>query len=267
MNKRVIIGVAASFVLAACGSGGDDDAASASEPTQEESTDESTDEPIEESTDEPVDEPSEEPADEPVDEPEDEPTDDGDDETIEIDSLSDAPPECMDLFITYLRDIEPFVENVDWETATFAELEQIGTDFDTLSTDFDEEGRRIGCNQFTFDDDDAAFDEMIEVARREAPGTVGFFEFISGFRDAAIGGGDGGDGGDGGGSSAGTPETCDEAIAGLDSLVDQYDTINDVPAGELSNAIGIVSSLTIVCSINELEQIYEREDISVFLDG
>lgn len=292
MSRRVIIGVAAAFVLAACSSGGDDDAASSETGEQtaaetSEETADATEEPTGETTgdetsgddgtDATADEVTSDDGGDPPDEStaddgddagdddagDDDAGDDGDDgETVQIDSLSDVPPECMDLFVGFLRDLEPLVEDIDWETATMAEMGELDEEFQTISDDFDAESSRLGCDQFEFDsNDDDGFEQMIEIAEREAPGTVGFFEFLAGLSDLVP------DPTDDGESAAGAPATCDEAVEQIESLVAEYGQVQNVPAGELAQVAQLSTSLSTLCSIVELDAVLQREDIAAFFDG
>lgn len=196
-------------------------------------------------------------------------TDDGDDTDVDdtddsdmivVDNMSDMPSECVDVFRRFLVEIEPIVEPIDWERATFAELDDLGTEFDQLGTEFQSEIEQLGCDRFDITSGEAGIDEMIEFARTEAPGTIGFFEFIDGIQNFA-------DQGDDDVDAADAPETCDDAIGAIEALMDDYGQMTNVPAGELMTITSVLSSLPDVCSVAEIESVLERDDIQAFLDG
>lgn len=187
-------------------------------------------------------------------------TDTDDTDTVVVGSLSDMPSECIDLFREFLVEIEPIVEPIDWDRATFAELDRLGAEFDELGADFQAGTEQLGCDRFDLASEDAGIDEMIEFARTEAPGTIGFFEFIEGFQDF-------GDAVDGDVEAADAPETCDDAIGAIEDLMDEYGQMTDVPASELLTITNVLSSLPTVCSVPEIESVLARDDIQAFLDG
>lgn len=270
--QRLIISLVTIMVLGACGSSDDSDAGATTgtpvttEPTTSEASADDTagapddsaagDDAVTDTTAAPTTVGDEQPSDDATDPPEEEPADD----LIEVDSFTDLPPECVDLLREFLRDIEPVVSAIDWQQATIAEFESLGTDFEDVSRDFDAESTRLGCDRFDLTSEDAGFDEMIEFAESEAPGTVAFFEFLDGIRNLLPDASDDG-------SAAGGPGTCDDAVAEIESLADEYGQMTNVPASELARIGQLMSSLTTVCSIAELDTILERQDIADFLDS
>ncbi len=59
--------------------------------------------------------------------------DEGDDdggETITVDDVGDIPQECIDQFGDLMEQIEPIVEDIDWQSATMADFEAISTQLD-----------------------------------------------------------------------------------------------------------------------------------------
>lgn len=266
--QRFIIGVVTVIVLGACGSGDDAGDDVADDVTQEETAD---------GTAEPADEPTEEPTDEPAaddqgddggqDAQDDDGQDDGvdDDGRVVVDGLSDMPSECIDLFRDFLREIEPIVSPIDWQQATLDQFGTLGQEFETISEDFDTESERLGCNRFDLASDDAAFEEMVEFARSEAPGTVGFFEFIEQLQAAIPDDPTGG--GDDGAAPDGAAETCDEAFAVIEDLADEYGQLTQVPASEFLEVSQLLTGITNLCTPTELNEFFQREDIAAFLGG
>jgi hypothetical protein len=246
--------------LTACGSGDDDAAPAATDApaTDEPATDEPA--PDEPATDEPAtDDPAtEEPAaDEEV------ATDDtGDDESSGpvIDSLDEVPPECRDLMAGYLRDLEPIVSPVDWSNATLNEFETISGAFEARAMEFETDSAEAGCDDLNFAEDDDGFDLIIEFARDVAPGTVPFFEFLNTFLDSTGTGGD--DSGDGD-SASGSIATCDDAIAAIQSLMDEYDTFADVPVSDMMVMTEIGTAM-MSCSPEQLD-FFDSDAVNDFL--
>src|SRR5215203_1726455 len=174
--------------------------------------------------------------------------DDGVEDTIKVDDLRDIPDECLDIFSDFLKQIEPVVEDVDWENADVSSMEGIGEQLDSVASGMDEEMTAAGCDKYELSDENN-MDTLIDLAKDEAPGTVAYFEFIQklseGFNQTTTppaddGGDNGNDGGDDGGDDAADlPTDCDGARDYIEGLMDKYDTMMDMPVTELSS-IGTV---------------------------
>ncbi len=273
MKRAVALMAIAGLGLAACGDDDDDAGATTDAPVAE-----PADEPADEPTDEPAGEPADEPAAEPASEPASEPDggedvsdgDDGDDATddtssgdpVIVRSLADVPDQCKDEMADFLRKIEPVVGSIDWQTATFADFETIGTEFDALSDEFDENSAISGCDALEFEGVDE-FAVLLEFASDVAPGTVGFFQFIDAFAPADDGGGDGSAGD--GETAGGAIETCDDAIAFVEGLMAEYDNFVDVPAAELVQ-FAQLGNVILTCT-PEQQAFLDSDEVSAFLDG
>lgn len=274
------------LVLAACGSGDDVDevgaAAPADEPEEvveepeapadEDATDEeATDggEP-EAGGDEQTPPPDEEEVDVDV-----EGDDDGDDDTILIDDFDDIPGECVDLMGEFLREIEDDVSVVDWKTATIADIEEMGTTLDVPMDDFDDRMDETGCNRYEIGvDDDQSLEFAIRVAEREAPGTVGWLEFIASFATMGetvddVTGMDEGSGGETGsaGPEGDLPTDCEGTKAYLLERADEYGTIENVPVSETMTLLTAIQNLTVQCTLDDATAFYENPTIQAFLEG
>ena len=105
--------------------------------------------------------------------------------------FADMPQECIDALVGYLRAIEPAVEGVDFESATGEDLEAMGTELEALSEDYTTAIEDLDCPDPSGSDDDA-FAAIIELAEQEAPGTVGYLQWVqslaAGFGDAEASG-------------------------------------------------------------------------------
>ncbi len=188
------------------------------------------------------------------------PADDGDDsdgDMISVSSLDDIPEVCRDLMSDFLKDIEPIVSPIDWDNATLADFETISADFEARADQFDADSDATGeCDNIDMEDDDS-FALLIEFAKDEAPGTVGFLSFISEFVDAAASAmGDTAAGGEVG--------TCEEAIAFMDELMVSYDSMDEVPMSELTAMADIVSVI-FTCTPEQMTY-FERPEVNAFFE-
>lgn len=171
-----------------------------------------------------------------------------------IRSLDDIPERCRDLMSEFLREVEPIVSPIDWETATFSDFEAIGPDFDNQSEAFDADFTEAGCDDLDFVDNE--FDLMVEFAENEAPGVVGYLEFLSamGEAGAASAGGEPGDG---------AFASCADGVAFVQVLMDTYDSFADVPATELLKFMQL-TALYPSCTPEELDFL-DSDEVNAFL--
>ena len=183
--------------------------------------------------------------------------DDGDEPSgPEIRTLSDVPEACRDAMANFLREIEPVVEPIDWQSATMADFEQIAIEFEAKAAEFEAASVDLGCDDLNFDDD-ASGDILIEFARAEAPGAVDFLVFLEELSTGVAGGGDD--------SAAGELETCQDAIDFFQGLLDEYDSIASVPASELLK-IPSIANLYADCSSEQLE-FFDSPELQEFMSG
>lgn len=277
--KRTMTALAAlTLVVAAC-SGGDDASSDDAADTSSEATSEATaDQPDADTSDDtadgqaPTDEASDEMSDadtsdemsdgdETTDEASDEPSDDAtvdDDEPSgpEIRTIDDVPEPCREAMANFLREIEPIVEPIEWQSATIADFEQIALQFEEKAADFETASVEIGCDDLNFADDDSS-EILIDFAQIEAPGAVGFLEFLEEL-------------------STGLPTvvddpatddiaTCQDAIDFLQGLIDEYDSIESVPASELLK-IPSIANLYGDCTVEQLE-FFDNPELAEFMGG
>ncbi len=177
-----------------------------------------------------------------------------------IRSLDDIPDECLAEMADFLRAIEPIVSATDWETATLTDFEQIAGEFEAIGNEFDASSESLGCNDLDFVDDNES-DLLAEFAKDKAPGTVGFLEFISALGSIGSSGDDGG----ASGSGAGALETCAEGIEFVQGLVDNYDSLADVPAAELVK-FAQISSIYLTCTPEQLD-FFDSDEVVAFIEG
>jgi hypothetical protein len=200
--------------------------------------------------------------------------DDGDDadhsedDMIVITDFDDLPGECVDLLAQFLRGIESQVAEADWGTASLDELEPLFDSIDDQSTDFDDRMAATGCDRYDIDlDDERSLEFALQLARREAPGTVGFLEFIASFADldetvedvVVIDDPDDG-------TEAGSGD-CEDIKNVLLELAAEYGTITEMPVTEVTGMTELISDLTTKCTIAELEDFYNDPRLTAFLEG
>jgi hypothetical protein len=183
--------------------------------------------------------------------------DTGDDGSV-IRTIDDVPAACQDEMAKFLRALEPIVSPIDWQEATMAEFEQIANDFQEEADEFQAASSSAGCDNFVFDEENEG-DILVEFARAEAPGAVGFLEFLELMRTSATPGDD-----DGAAASAGI-DTCEDAIEFLQALMDDYGTMSEVPASELLK-IPTIAGLYAECTPEQLE-FFDNPDLELFMGG
>ena len=79
----------------------------------------------------------------------------GSDDTISVSNFGDMPPACVELFTAFLKQIEPKVSAIDWNTATFADFQDFGTEFRSESEEFAAKSTAAGCDKYNFAAPDA----------------------------------------------------------------------------------------------------------------
>jgi hypothetical protein len=246
------------LVLAACG--GDDDDDAGADATAEQDTDGADDE-------------AAATADE---------GDDGDDEgSVEVDDLSDLPDECVDALGDMLERLEPIVEDVDWENASLEELASIGEDIDAEAFDIGDEELEERCSQFAFADD-ADMDAIKELAEDRAPGVLGYLTFIENMQEEfadmtvpdismpdvsmpdvsmpdvsmpelSL--------------PADAPQTCEEAIAYIEELMEQSESMMDLTMNDLTAFSTASSVVSTECSVDQMSEFFARPDVTEWMSA
>lgn len=269
MKRIITIVTAIGIGLVGCGS--DDDTESVTETTTEASMDEASgddDVSVEESSvDESAPEESSDSGGSTVAEPDAESSDDAttlpdaaeDSGTSAADrdvirTIDDIPEACRDEMAAFLREIEPTVSSIDWETASISDFESIADVFTEETAAFEAASETAGCNDLAFEEN-GEFDLLVEFAEQEAPGVTGFFEFLDLMREASSTGGD---------ETATTLETCADGIEFVEGLLAEYETIREVPASQLAT-FQQLPQVFVSCTPEEAT-FFDREDVDAFLN-
>jgi hypothetical protein len=236
MQKIILIGAIA--LLAACGSSDkdaavDDSTGVTSAAVEDSSGGDSTAAPVAESDDTiPVE---------------------GSDDTISVEDFGDMPPACIELLASFLKQIEPTVSAIDWETATMGEFEAFSKQFEAESNSFDDQTAAAGCDKYNLTgSDDKQFQQMAELAAEEAPGTLGFITFLSSLSESQT-------------AAAGSlPSDCAGTIAAIEPYLAKG-TMQDLTVGEVGLVGQLMGAVGTNCSADEATAFYGRDDVTAFV--
>ena len=180
----------------------------------------------------------------------------GSGDTVSVADIGDMPPQCIELLSKYLKTIEPTVSKVDWSKATLAELEALGTQFQTESDTFDADSTSKGCDKYSITgSDDAQLKQVIKLAAAKAPGTVKFLTFISSLSNAST-------------SNAGAiPADCAGTIAAIEPYLGKGKTMKDLTVTEITQLGALMSGVGTNCTAEEAGAFYARADVQAFVSG
>ena len=104
---------------------------------------------------------------------------DEDGEAIKVDDFDDIPGECRDAFAEFLQAIEPSVERGrlgDGHDGRLRGVQRRNSDDQCRA--FDDEMDAAGCDDYEVGENEESIQAMIDFAEDEAPGTVGYLEFL-----------------------------------------------------------------------------------------
>jgi len=166
--------------------------------------------------------------------------------------FADMPQECIDALVGYLQAIEPAVEGVDFESTTGSELEAMGTELEALSEDYSTAIEDLDCPDPAGSDDEA-FAAIIDLAEQEAPGTVGYLEWVQSF---AAGFGD-----------AETSGDCETDVSALRAIIDENSSMSDLTMTEVVQVGSLVASISTACSPERAEEFFAEADVAAFLES
>lgn len=202
-------------------------------------------------------------ADEPSSMTDDELATDDEGDPIEIDDFDDLPSECRDLFADFLRQIEPIVSEVDWETATMADFEALTEELDVEGGSFDAQIAEANCDDYELGESPESIQAMIDFAEDEAPGAVGYLEYLAGFLEDLSGL----DGGAEGAGDSDVPADCDGAIAYVDALIAEHDTMMEMPVADMMSVSTAIQTISSECSPERSQEFFTRTDVTEFMSA
>ncbi len=180
-------------------------------------------------------------------------TEDEDDDPAIITGLDELPRECVDALAEFLRAVEPVVSDIDWDTATLADFEAISGQLEEESSILDEPG--LACDDFDFASDAESLQALIDFAEEEAPGVIGWLEFIGQLGTEPPSDGTASEG----------PQNCAEAIAYIEDLVGQGLKMTDMPVSELSTVTQAFNLISVDCDQEQSIAFLDRPEIAIFL--
>lgn len=175
-----------------------------------------------------------------------------DDDRVIISGLDELPQECVDALAEFLRRIEPIVSEIDWDVATLSDFDAISAQLEDEADILDEPG--AACDDFDFASDEESLQAVVEFAEEEAPGVVGWLEFIG--QISADPTGD---------AAADGPQTCDEAIAYVEALVEEGTPMSSIPVSDLGAITQAFNVITTDCDPEVAAEFFERVDIAEFM--
>jgi hypothetical protein len=179
------------------------------------------------------------------------------DDDVQTVGIGDIPQECIDAFVAYLHEIEPLVEDVDWESASMADFEQVSESLATVSEEYAAVTADSNCDDLEIDATaEESFQYMIDLASEEAPGTVPYFEMIRDFAGSFTGE-----------SDTEVSNDCETDIATLQAIIDEGVPMQEVAATELGAIGGLVTSISVNCSQERSLEFFSQEDVTEFMGG
>lgn len=166
--------------------------------------------------------------------------------------FEDMPQACIDALVGYLQAIEPAVEGIDFAATTGEDLEALGSELEALSEDYTTSIEGLDCPDPSGSDEEA-FAAIIELAEQEAPGTVGYLEWVqslaAGFGDAQASG------------------DCETDITALRAIIDENASMSGLTMGEVVQVGSLVASVSTACSPERAEEFFAEDDVAAFLES
>jgi len=183
----------------------------------------------------------------------DESGEDGSGETVDF---ADMPQECIDAFVEFLQAIEPTVEGFDFENATIEDMETMGTELEAVTEGPAAEMESLDCPDPSGTDEET-FAAMIDIAEREAPGTVAYFEWIEELA-GSFGGGDG---------TTGSSGDCETDIAAMEAMIAEHDTMADLTFDDISEFGALMTTITSACSTERAQEFLSQPEVQEFMNS
>jgi hypothetical protein len=145
--------------------------------------------------------------------------------------------------------MEPVVRDIDFDTATFAELNEMSGQLDERTAEFEATLERDCPNV----GGEGAQQALLDLARSEAPGTVAYLEFT--FAMLAQAGGEG----------SPVSGDCDTDIAAVEAIVDGGGTVADLTMAEVNRLTSLMTAIGRECPLEKATEFFERAEIEAFM--
>ena len=178
-----------------------------------------------------------------------------DDTTTETVNLADMPQECIEAFVQFLQAIEPVVADFDFESASLDDMEVMGTELEAVSAEQTAAMEDLNCPDVAGTDEET-FAAMIDIAEREAPGTVPYFQWIQSFSESL--------GGEGGLTSSGD---CETDIGALEAVIAEKESMGALTMSELTQVGTLMTAITTECSAERTAEFFAQPEVEAFLNA
>jgi hypothetical protein len=165
------------------------------------------------------------------------------------------PPKCIELLSSFLKKIEPAASAIQWDKATLRDFEAFTDKYKTESDAFDTETAAAGCNKYNLSGSDSKqFEQMAQLASTEAPGTLGFINFLGALSANAT-------------ATAGSvPADCAGTIAAIEPYLTKG-VMKDLTMAEVTKFGQLMSAVSNVCNDTESSAFFARDDVNAFIKG
>jgi hypothetical protein len=165
-------------------------------------------------------------------------------------AFEDLPAECKRLVGQFLQAIEPVVRDIDFDSATVEELNEMSTQLEEQTSEF-ETTLNENCPDIGGEDSQ---DALLDLARSEAPGAVAYLQFIFRMMEGFTGE-----------DGAGVSGDCETDIAAALEVIQGGGTAADLTMAEMSQLSALMGAIGQECSLEKANEFYEREDVQAFL--
>jgi len=180
----------------------------------------------------------------------------GSSDTINVNDFSEMPPQCIELLGKFLKKIEPTVSQIDWNKATVAEFEEFSKQFQTDADSFDADSSAAGCDKYNLTgSDDKTFEQMAALAGTEAPGTLGFINFLKSLATAGTA------------AAADVPTDCPGTIAAIEPFLTKGETMKDLTIADVTRLGQLMTAVSNNCTSDEASAFFSRDDVTAFISG
>jgi hypothetical protein len=180
----------------------------------------------------------------------------GSSDTINVNDFSEMPPQCIELLGKFLKKIEPTVSQIDWNKATVAEFEEFSKQFQTDADSFDADSSAAGCDKYNLTgSDDKTFEQMAALAGTEAPGTLGFINFLKSLATAGTA------------AAADVPTDCTGTIAAIEPFLTKGETMKDLTIADVTRLGQLMTAVSNNCTSDEASAFFSRDDVTAFISG
>lgn len=170
----------------------------------------------------------------------------GSGETVNI---TDMPQECIDAFVEFLQAIEPVVDGFDFESSSLDDMTAMGTELEAVTAGPTADMENLNCPDVDGTDEET-FAAMIDIAENEAPGTVGYFEWIRTLSDSGEGTTASGD--------------CETDIDSLEAIIAEKETMGSLTMGELTEVGTLMTAISTECSADRSTEFFAQPEVLAF---